>query len=53
VRGNVKDVDFLAGCDATKAWLERMATLGHGTRTLLDAKAALAIAGAARPAAAP
>ncbi len=49
VRGNIKDVDFLAGCDATKAWLERMAQFGHGTRTPLDPKEALAIARAARP----
>ncbi len=49
VCGNIKEVDLLAGCDATKAWLERMAKLGHGTRTPLDAKEALAIARAARP----
>ncbi len=49
VCGNIEEVDLLAGCDATKAWLERMAKLGHGTRTPLDAKEALAIARAARP----
>jgi len=49
VCGNIEEVDLLAGCDATKAWLERMAKFGHGTRTSLDAKEALAIARAARP----
>ena len=51
VRGNIKEVDFFAGCDATRAWLDRMAKLGHGTRTPLDSKEALAIARGARPAA--
>ncbi|HKW53019.1 MAG TPA: glutathione S-transferase family protein, partial [Stellaceae bacterium] len=50
VTGNIKDVDLLAGCAATKAWLARMATFGHGTRTPLDAKDALALARDARPA---
>ena len=49
VRGNMKDVDLLAGCDATKAWFERMTAFGHGKRTPLDAKEALAIAKDARP----
>lgn len=50
VRGNVKEPDFLAGCDKTKAWYERMAKFGHGASTPLDAKEALAIAKAASPA---
>jgi glutathione S-transferase len=50
VRGNMKEPDFLAGCEATKAWYERMAKFGHGTKSPLDAKEALAIAKAANPA---
>jgi glutathione S-transferase len=50
VRGNMKDVDFLAGCEATKAWFERMTAFGHGKKTPLDAQEALAIARDARPA---
>ncbi|HYM03416.1 MAG TPA: glutathione S-transferase family protein, partial [Stellaceae bacterium] len=50
VRGNVKEPDMLASCPATLAWMERMAAFGHGSSTPLDAKAALAIAKAARPA---
>ena len=50
VAGNINDADLLAGCDAIKAWLARMAAFGHGKRTPLDATEALAIARDARPA---
>ena len=49
VRGNLPDVDFLASAPATKAWMARMAEIGHGRKEPLDAKEALAIAKAARP----
>jgi glutathione S-transferase len=49
VRGNVKEPDFLAHAPATKAWMARMAEIGHGRKEPLDAKEALAIAKAARP----
>jgi len=51
VRRNVRDADFLAGYPALAAWRERIAKFGHGTRTPLDAKEALAIAKTESPAA--
>jgi hypothetical protein len=41
---------LLDGLDALASWLERVAAIGHGTRTELDAKDAIEIARAARPA---
>ncbi|HUH84433.1 MAG TPA: glutathione S-transferase family protein [Stellaceae bacterium] len=49
VRGNVKEPDLLQGAARTIAWMERMATKGHGRPTPLDSKEALAIAAAATP----
>jgi glutathione S-transferase len=46
---NVPSPDLLADYSAVEAWRERMAKLGHGVPTPLDAKDALAIAKAARP----
>ncbi len=46
---NLPEPDFLAGCNATKAWYARLGKLGHGQSTELDAKEALAIAKAASP----
>jgi len=50
VRRNVRDLDFLESHASLRAWRERMNKLGHGTRTALDAKDALAIAKGAEPA---
>jgi len=49
VRGNLPEPDFLAKAPATKAWMARIAEIGHGRKEPLDAKEALAIAKAARP----
>ena len=49
VRGNLPDWDFLAPAPLTKAWMARMAEIGHGRKEPLEAKEALAIAKAARP----
>jgi glutathione S-transferase len=46
---NVPSPDLLADYSAVEAWRERMAKLGHGVPTPLDAKDALAIAKAASP----
>ncbi|MFN0162017.1 MAG: glutathione S-transferase family protein, partial [Burkholderiales bacterium] len=40
----------LADCPATRAWMARVAALGHGTRQEMSATAALAIAAASEPA---
>jgi glutathione S-transferase len=49
LRGNVKEPDLTEGAQATRAWLGRMASFGHGTPAPLEAKTALDIAREASP----
>jgi glutathione S-transferase len=51
VRANLTEPDFFAQSPATRAWLERVAALGHGRATPLEAKEALVVARDASPAA--
>jgi glutathione S-transferase len=49
-RGNVPTAaEILAGCDRLEAWERRIAALGHGTRTEIEAAEAHAVAGATTP----
>ncbi len=50
LRLNLPERALLAAVDGVEAWYERMTAFGHGTKTPLDAKEALAIAKAASPA---
>jgi glutathione S-transferase len=45
----VKELDFLAGCPMLRAWCDRLAGFGQGTRTPLGAADALAIARQSAP----
>jgi glutathione S-transferase len=45
----LKELDFLAGCPMLRAWRDRMAGFGQGTRTPLSPAEALAIATQASP----